>query len=81
MIMLDDKPDLAALEASKQQYFGLLEEGITHEQGLEEPTTNFTQAKADYLGSSRPLRPLASSRRSSRASRTSLRNSMCCVTG
>jgi len=50
MIMLDDKPDLAALEDSKRQYFGLLEEGIAHEQGLEEPTTNFTQAKADYLG-------------------------------
>ncbi|MCI0992338.1 ATP-binding protein [Pseudomonas corrugata] len=50
MIMLDDKPDLAALEDSKRQYFSLLEEGIAHEQSLKEPTANFTQAKADYLG-------------------------------
>jgi NtrC-family two-component system sensor histidine kinase KinB len=50
MIMLNDKPDLAALEDSKRKYFGLLEEGIAHEQGLDEPTANFTRAKADYLG-------------------------------
>ena len=35
MIMLDEKPDLVALEASKRQYFELLDEGIAHEQVLE----------------------------------------------
>lgn len=49
-IMLDDKPDLAALEDSERQYFELLEKGIAHEQSLNEPTGSFSQAKTDYQG-------------------------------
>jgi len=50
MIMLDEHPDLAALEISKQHYFELLEEGIAHEQSLDDPADNFSQAKIDYQG-------------------------------
>ncbi|AKK01548.1 PAS domain-containing sensor histidine kinase [Pseudomonas brassicacearum] len=49
MIMLDDKPDLAALEVSKKQYLALIDEGIAHERSLDEVPDNFSKAKADYL--------------------------------
>src|SRR3546814_2893995 len=49
MIMLDDKPDLAALEESKRQYFQLLDEGIAHEQVLGDSADSFSKAKADYI--------------------------------
>ena len=49
MIMLDDNPNLAALEESKRQYFDLLEEGIAHEQGQADLVDNFSKAKADYI--------------------------------
>ncbi|ROO40706.1 ATP-binding protein [Pseudomonas sp. 7SR1] len=48
MIMLDEKPDLAALEDSKRHYFELLEEGIAHEQSLDDPAGSFSQSKTDY---------------------------------
>ncbi|WP_434704431.1 PAS domain-containing protein [Pseudomonas sp. Z1-12] len=49
MIMLDDKPDLAALEASKQQYLALIDEGIAHERKLDDTAASFSRAKADYV--------------------------------
>ncbi|WP_434607253.1 ATP-binding protein [Pseudomonas sp. R1-7] len=50
MIMLDENPNLAALEESKRQYFELLDEGIAHEQALDDPsTTSFSRAKSDYI--------------------------------
>ncbi|AHL31424.1 histidine kinase [Pseudomonas brassicacearum] len=49
MVILNDKPDLAALEVSKRQYLDLLEEGIAHERGQENPTNTFSRAKADYI--------------------------------
>ncbi|WP_434559774.1 PAS domain-containing protein [Pseudomonas sp. Z5-35] len=49
MIMLEEKPDLAALEESKREYFELLDEGIAHERELDDPATSFTRAKADYV--------------------------------
>ncbi|MBO1537886.1 ATP-binding protein [Pseudomonas sp. OA65] len=49
MIMLDDKPDLAALEASKQQYLALIDEGIAHERKLDDAGVSFSRAKADYV--------------------------------
>ncbi|AZF56004.1 KinB sensor domain-containing domain [Pseudomonas sp. R11-23-07] len=47
MMMLEKRPDPAALQASKQQYFDLLDQGIAHEQrdGL---THGFSQARDDY---------------------------------
>ena len=48
MIMLSEKPDPAAFEASKQHYFELLDEGIAHEPAGEERQYGFEQAKADY---------------------------------
>lgn len=48
MIMLDDKPDLAALENAKRHYLQWLEEGIIHEQNQDNPTERFSQAKVDY---------------------------------
>ncbi len=49
MIMLDDKPNLAALEQSRQQYLALIDEGIAHEQGLDDAPGSFSKAKADYI--------------------------------
>ncbi|WLH01333.1 ATP-binding protein [Pseudomonas beijingensis] len=49
IIMLDDEPDLAALEASKQQYLALIDEGIAHERKLDNTAISFSRAKADYV--------------------------------
>ncbi|MFJ7110002.1 ATP-binding protein [Pseudomonas sp. NPDC098740] len=49
MIMLSEKPDPAAFEASKQHYFQLLDDGIVHAQAGDERQHGFEQAKADYL--------------------------------
>jgi NtrC-family two-component system sensor histidine kinase KinB len=48
MIMLNEQPNTAALEDSKQRYFALLQQGIEHEQ-KDAATSGFTQAKSDYL--------------------------------
>ena len=48
MLMLDDTPDQAALDASKKRYMTLLEDGIEHEH-KDATTSGFTQAKVDYL--------------------------------
>jgi len=48
IIMLDEKPDRAALEASKQRYLELLDQGIEHERQSGESSA-FSQARADYL--------------------------------
>ncbi|MHC8330540.1 KinB sensor domain-containing domain [Pseudomonas sp. LB3P25] len=49
MIMLSEKPDPAAFEASKQHYFQLLDDGIVHAQEGDERQYGFEQAKTDYL--------------------------------
>jgi NtrC-family two-component system sensor histidine kinase KinB len=49
MIMLSEKPDPAAFEASKQHYFQLLDDGIVHAQAGDERQHGFEQAKTDYL--------------------------------
>lgn len=49
MIMLSEKPDPAAFEASKQHYFQLLDDGIVHAQAGDELQHGFEQAKTDYL--------------------------------
>ncbi|SDT64765.1 ATP-binding protein [Pseudomonas granadensis] len=49
IIMLAEKPDPVAFEASKQHYFQLLDEGIAKEQHDKERQYGFSQAKADYL--------------------------------
>ncbi|KJZ48329.1 ATP-binding protein [Pseudomonas fluorescens] len=49
MIMLSEKPDPAAFEASKQHYFQLLDDGIVHAQAGDERQFGFEQAKTDYL--------------------------------
>lgn len=49
IIMLAEKPDPVAFEASKQHYFQLLDEGIAQEQHDGERQYGFSQAKADYL--------------------------------
>ena len=49
VILLSDKPDPNAFEASKQQYFSLLEEGISQEPQDEKGNEyGFRKAKADY---------------------------------
>lgn len=49
IIMLGDNPDLTALEASKQHYLELLDQGIEYQrQG--DANGNFHQARSDYLG-------------------------------
>ncbi|MDN4545369.1 KinB sensor domain-containing domain [Pseudomonas sp. C32] len=49
VILLSDKPDPNAFEASKQQYFSLLEEGIAQEPQDEKGNEyGFRKAKADY---------------------------------
>ncbi|MHC8323076.1 ATP-binding protein [Pseudomonas sp. GB2N2] len=50
ILMLSDKPDPSAFEASKQRYFQLLDEGIAHDQEGEGHAYGFLQAKNDYLG-------------------------------
>jgi len=49
IIMLDDNPDLAALEASERQYLALIDQGIAHERKLDNTATSFSRAKADYV--------------------------------
>lgn len=49
VLMLGDKPDVAAFEASRQHYFQLLEEGIAHDKGGEGRRYGFAQAKDDYV--------------------------------
>ncbi|KDD66946.1 histidine kinase [Pseudomonas mandelii PD30] len=49
MIMLSEKPDPAAFEASKQHYFQLLDDSIAHAQAGDEHQYGFEQAKTDYL--------------------------------
>lgn len=49
IIMLGEKADPAAFEASKQHYFQLLDEGIAHEQSRDGAQHGFSQAKTDYL--------------------------------
>src|SRR5450830_1644885 len=49
IIMLGEKADPAAFEASKQHYFQLLDEGIAHEQSGDGAQHGFSQAKTDYL--------------------------------
>lgn len=48
ILLMGDKPDPVAFEASKQRYFQLLEEGIAHDQGDGHPS-GFLQAKNDYV--------------------------------
>jgi len=50
IIMLSDKPDPAAFDASRQQYFQLLEQGIAQEPADVGSDYGFRKAKADYLG-------------------------------
>lgn len=50
ILMMADKPDPAAFEASKQHYLQLLDEGIAHDQGGEGRQYGFVQAKNDYEG-------------------------------
>ncbi|NWD76188.1 PAS domain-containing protein [Pseudomonas gingeri] len=47
LLMLSDKPDQAALEASREHYLQLLHEGIEHEQG-NDVRSGFAQARIDY---------------------------------
>ncbi|CRM75766.1 MULTISPECIES: ATP-binding protein [Pseudomonas] len=47
IMMLEKRPDPAALQASKQRYFDLLDQGIAHEQS-DGHTHGFEQAREDY---------------------------------
>ncbi|MGE7958011.1 KinB sensor domain-containing domain [Pseudomonas sp. NPDC089530] len=47
IIMLEHKPDRAALENSRQQYLALLDQGIEHERQNDVPN-GFSQARDDY---------------------------------
>ena len=49
ILMLEEKTDAAAFDASRQHYFSLLDQGIAHEKGSEDRQYGFVQAKADYL--------------------------------
>jgi NtrC-family two-component system sensor histidine kinase KinB len=49
IIMLAEKPDPVAFEASKQHYFELLDQGIAQEQEGDGRLYGFSRAKADYL--------------------------------
>ena len=49
VLMMGNKPDTAAFEASRQHYFQLLDEGIAHDRGNEGPQYGFLQAKNDYI--------------------------------
>ena len=48
ILMLEEQPDPAALQTSKQNYFALLDQGIAHEQ-QDGRTSGFSQARIDYL--------------------------------
>ncbi|MFJ2365232.1 KinB sensor domain-containing domain [Pseudomonas sp. NPDC087697] len=48
IIMLNEKPDLEALETSERHYFELLDQGIEHENSFN-GDHGFQQARADYL--------------------------------
>ncbi|MDI3274259.1 ATP-binding protein [Pseudomonas sp. AL03] len=48
IIMLSEKPDPAAFEASRQHYFQLLDDGVAHARTGDELQYGFEQAKADY---------------------------------
>ncbi|MGE8485053.1 MAG: ATP-binding protein [Pseudomonas sp.] len=48
IIMLNEKPDPAAFEASRQHSLELLDEGIAHERSSEDVQYSFKKAKADY---------------------------------
>ena len=50
MIMLSEKPDPVAFEASKQQYFQLLDDGIVQAKAGDEHQQGFERARTDYLG-------------------------------
>jgi NtrC-family two-component system sensor histidine kinase KinB len=49
ILMLSEKPDSAAFDASKKRYFELLEEGIAQEPSGIGSEYGFKKAKADYL--------------------------------
>ena len=49
VIMLSERPDSQAFEASKQRYFELLDQGIAREPGDLGNEYGFKKAKADYL--------------------------------
>ncbi|WP_339529498.1 KinB sensor domain-containing domain [Pseudomonas mucidolens] len=48
MLMLKEKPDPAKLQAARQYYLTVLDQGIEHEK-KDTSSRGFTQAKADYL--------------------------------
>lgn len=48
ILMLSNKPDPAALQASRQHYLELLDQGIAHEQ-QQEGQSGFQQARSDYV--------------------------------
>ena len=47
IMMLEERPEPGALQASKQRYFDLLDQGIAHEQ-RDGRGTGFSQARGDY---------------------------------
>ena len=49
IIMLSERPDSQAFEASKRRYFELLDQGIAQEAQSEGNEYGFKKAKADYL--------------------------------
>ncbi|MCU1748257.1 KinB sensor domain-containing domain [Pseudomonas sp. 6D_7.1_Bac1] len=49
IIMLNEKPDLQALETSERHYFELLDQGIEHENSVTGDHYGFQQAREDYL--------------------------------
>ncbi|PMU09031.1 MULTISPECIES: KinB sensor domain-containing domain [unclassified Pseudomonas] len=49
MIMLSEKPDPVAFEASKQQYFQFLDDGIVQAKAGDEHQQGFERARTDYL--------------------------------
>ena len=49
IVMLNEKPDLVALETSRQHYLELLDQGIALEQGIDGQHSGFSRARADYL--------------------------------
>ncbi|AZC15527.1 MULTISPECIES: KinB sensor domain-containing domain [Pseudomonas] len=48
ILMLSNKPDPAALQASRQHYLELLDQGIAHEQ-QQKGQSGFQQARSDYV--------------------------------
>ncbi|MFW0753599.1 ATP-binding protein [Pseudomonas sp. H11T01] len=49
IIVLNEKPDLAALEESRQHYIELLDQGIQLQQSTASQQNGFSKARADYL--------------------------------